>query len=349
MSDTGKRPHLSPSQLDMMSRCGEAYRRRYIDGERIPPGIAMLSGTGVHAGAEVNFRQKIETHRDLPADDIVDASVDGFDRGLAGGYERGPEDESPDEARDQVAELARLYADEVAPVYQPKFVEQLVRIELPGTHDMVGVLDMADDAGRVVDLKTSGKAKSQDECDRSAQLTYYAAAHRVLTGELASEVRLEVLVKSKNPKRVVLASTRGPADFAALANRINAASAAIQAGVFLPADPGNWMCSPRWCGYYRTCPYVNAGEKTVVDLHVPESGAASQIVRSATKRAAFKNPVQRLLAMSARCHWCGATVTARSAVLSHLVPLRDGGTNAPENQCLACRKCATRPATSPVS
>jgi hypothetical protein len=229
----------------------------------------MISGTGVHAGAEVNFRQKIETRIDLPPDDIVDASVDGFDRALAGGVEIGPDDETPDQARDWVAKLARLYADDVAPLYQPRFVEQQVRIELPGSHDMVGILDMADDAGRVVDLKTTSKAKSQAEADSSPQLTFYAAAHKVLTGSIASEVRLEVLVKSKAPKRVMLASRRGPADFAALANRINAATSAIAAGAFLPAEPGSWMCSPKWCGYYRTCPYVSRGPTAIVDLHVP--------------------------------------------------------------------------------
>lgn len=266
--------HLSPTQIDMVSRCGEAYRRRYLEGERIPPGIAMITGTGLHAGAEVNFRQKIDTHADLPKRDIVDAAVDGFDRGLAGGYSLDADcATSPEiavgEARDQVATLADLYAAQVAPEYQPKFVEQLVTIPLPGPFDILGVLDMADDQGRVVDLKTTGKSKSQSEADASPQLTFYAAAHKVLTGELASEVRLEVLVKTKTPKRVMLSSKRGPEHFAVLANRINAASAAIEAGIFLPADPGSWMCSPKWCGYYHTCPYVTRGPTTIVDLQLP--------------------------------------------------------------------------------
>lgn len=264
-----KKPYLSPSQIDMYLRCGESYRRRYIEGERIPPGVAMLQGTGVHAGAEVNFRQKVDTHSDLPFRDIVDAAVDGFDRSLLGGYVIDPEGPAPDEARDQVATLAMLYADEVAPEYQPVHVEQAVKIELPGAYDMLGVIDLADDHGRVVDIKTTGKAKSQNECDTSAQLTFYAAAHRVLTGELASEVRLEVLVKTKRPKRVMLASTRGQEHFVSLANKINAVSAGIQAGVFLPAEPGSWMCSPKFCGYYHTCPFVAHGPATIVDLHVP--------------------------------------------------------------------------------
>lgn len=32
-------------------------------------------------------------------------------------------------------------------------------------------------------------------------------------------------------------------------------------GVFMPADPGSWVCAPRWCGYYMTCKYVGNGVK----------------------------------------------------------------------------------------
>ena len=30
------KPHLSASQLNMIGRCGEQYRRRYVEGEKIP-------------------------------------------------------------------------------------------------------------------------------------------------------------------------------------------------------------------------------------------------------------------------------------------------------------------------
>jgi hypothetical protein len=90
------------------------------------------------------------------------------------------------------------------------------------------------------------------------QLTVYAAGHKRLTGQPASEVRLDVLVKTKEVTRQVLRSTRGAADFQALAARINATLAGIAAGIFPPASPGSWWCSDRWCGYWRSCPYVNS-------------------------------------------------------------------------------------------
>ena len=264
-----KKAHLSASQVDMFCRCPEAYRRRYIEGEIIPPGFAMLKGTGVHAGAEENFRQKISSHEDLPIVDIVDAAVAGFEGAVAGGYAMTEDEESRgsktviEEVVADVVEMATLHGEEQAPDYQPVQVEEYVRIELPNhSRDIVGVIDLVDDQDRVVDFKTAGKKKSQGAADNSTQLTIYAAAHKSATGRDASEVRLDTVVRTKTKtSRSVVTSTRDDADFGALANRINAVTGSIDAGTFTPAVPGSWWCGPKWCGYWDTCPFVNSERK----------------------------------------------------------------------------------------
>lgn len=54
------KPHLSASSLRMLCECGERYRRRYIDGDVIPPGVSMVGGIAVHRAAERNLRHKLE-------------------------------------------------------------------------------------------------------------------------------------------------------------------------------------------------------------------------------------------------------------------------------------------------
>lgn len=269
MSD---RPHLSPTQIDLFTRCGEAYRRRYIEGEKIPLGMALLKGKGFHAGAEHNMRQKIESHRDLPASDIVDAAVASFEAETTGGYSLSQDEVFRGakiilgETTDSLVQLAKVHAEQQAPDYQPIMVEQKVRIELPGNRDLLGVIDLADDKGRVVDFKTAGKSKSQSDADSSIQLTTYAAAYQVTTGEPPALVQLDTLVTGKKGvKRQVLESSRGPADFTALANRINAVSAAIDAGIFPPAPPGSWQCSAKWCGFHASCGYVNSERSALTE------------------------------------------------------------------------------------
>ncbi|MBN2579136.1 MAG: PD-(D/E)XK nuclease family protein [Pirellulales bacterium] len=263
--ETLEKPHLSATQLEMFWRCPEQYRRRYIEGERIQPGVALILGKAFHAGAEVNFRQKIESHEDLPEKEIIDASAAAFDTEVAGGYVLSDEETSVGAekvlgaAKDKTIQLAGVHASEQAPDYQPVAVEHATRIVFQkASHDLLAITDLRDDKRRVVDLKTAGKKMPSNSADTSTQLTIYAAAFQVDTGVPPAEVRLDVLTKTKIPARQVLVSNRTQADYQALLNRVNATLAAIQAGNFTPCSPGNWVCSPKWCGYWHTCPFINS-------------------------------------------------------------------------------------------
>jgi hypothetical protein len=262
---TEAKPHISHTQLEMYARCGEQYRRRYVEGERLPPGIALLVGGATHVGIETNFRQKVDTHTDLPAKEIIEASAAAFHLRVAGGYELSEKEADRGakvvlgEAVDQTVALAGLHATEQAPDYQPVQVERQTRIRFPAaTHDLLAVTDLRDDRRRVTDFKTAGQRKPEAEVHKSLQLTIYAAAYHVDRMELPDQVRLDVLVKNRTPVRELLISQRNEADFQALVNRVNATLAAINAGVFPPCSPGDWVCSPKWCGYWSSCVFVNS-------------------------------------------------------------------------------------------
>ena len=269
-----EKEYLTQSRLESFCKCPEAYRRRYIEGEIIPPGISLAKGTGVHAGAALNFTQKIESRVDLPASQIVEAAVAGFEEETRDGVSLMDDERSRGEtivladAKDSVAKMAEVHAKQQAPEYQPVLVEQTVEIELPNAEvNLRGTLDLADDRRIVVDLKTSGRSKSQDEADQSVQLTVYAAAYHAATGEPSAEQRLETIVQTKTKTyRDMKSTTRTLADYRALAHRINAVHEAIRAGVFPPTTPGSWWCDPRYCGFFnRGCPYVNSERTARVD------------------------------------------------------------------------------------
>lgn len=266
------KPHLSASQLESIARCPEAYRRRYIEGDKIPPAIAMIVGSGLHKGAEVNFRQKIETHSDLPASDIIDAAVAGFEAQAAGGVSFSADEASRGiknvlgEAKDAVAEFARVHAKQQAPDYQPVLVEQTVLIELPGPRNLLGVIDLLDDQDRITDFKTAGKKKSQADADDNIGLSVYAASFQSLYQKPPQLVQLDTIVRTKTKiERQVIESQRSDADMAALANRINVVSRQIEAGIFPPATPGAWWCGPKFCGFYASCKFVNSERKALAE------------------------------------------------------------------------------------
>lgn len=265
MAAVNEKPHMSPSQLETFCKCPEAWRRRYIEGEIIPPGIAALKGKGFHHGAENNMRQKVDSHVDLPVDDIVEMAVESFDAEVHGGYELTAEEESIGrkkvlaEAKDSLADFALAHAEWQAPDYQPILVEHPFRIVLPNaTHDLVGVIDLTDDQDRITDFKTGTKAKTQEDADSSVQLTTYAAAFKSITGRDPRELRLDMIVQTDyTTDRSVQTSQRGPDDFDALAQRVSAVITAVNAGIFTPATPTAWWCCPKFCGYHATCKFVS--------------------------------------------------------------------------------------------
>jgi len=274
MSDENKRKHLSASQMEMFAKCPESWRRRYLEREIIPPKLAMLKGSAVHSGAEHNFRQKIETHEDLPTTDIIDAAVASYEAKLKhDGYQlqKDENEESVGKTKDLVALMAAGHAMQQAPDYQPVEVERQFRLELPSiSHDLVGVIDLVTDKGEVVDFKTSGRSMSPADAEASTQLTVYAAS---VNPEGESTVKLDVLLEptTRNPvRRQLIEAKRDKSDLPILAKRVAIVSKTIDAGLFPPAAVGSWWCSESWCGYWSTCPYVNS-ERIAASRQVAEA------------------------------------------------------------------------------
>lgn len=251
--------HTSYSQINMYLTCGERYRRRYICGDIIPPGIALVKGKSVHKGIEINNRQKIESHEDLPKSDIIEQTVTAYEQDVQQDLLFQPDENPKDvigKGKDGVVSLAGLYADEVAPTIQPVQAEEKTLIEMYDSKPIMVVIDCIDDKGVIHDYKTSGKTKPQSEADTSLQLSLYAMAYHDQTGKMPSSLQLDTLVETKTPKYVPLVTRRDESVYQKTANFLQSVSTGIERGVFLPAQPGSWTCDPRWCGYYDTCKYV---------------------------------------------------------------------------------------------
>lgn len=261
--------HQSVSQLELLSKCGVAFAFRYLDGIKVPPSLAMVKGTATHTAAQDNFRQKIESREDISVADFEEIAATTFEAETHSGVAYTPEEESvgiakvKGAAKDRTVEMARGYHLEISPEYQPAIVEEEFTIPLPSAGTSIkGWIDLVDVKQRIVDHKTSGRAKNQADADASLQLTTYAAA-RTRAGFPPPEIRLETMVQTKagNLKRQQLVTFRGAEDFSALAQRIIRAKQIIDLGAFLPAPVGAWWCSPKWCGYHSICPFVNHSKR----------------------------------------------------------------------------------------
>jgi CRISPR/Cas system-associated exonuclease Cas4 (RecB family) len=260
------RDYISHSQVAMFLRCGEQYRQRYIEDRVIPPAIAMIKGSAVHKGAELNWKQKIETKTDLPKNDIVDLAVIALeekareDLFLSDEEKTVGKDKLVGAAKDSVVSIAGIYAESMAPTIQPLHSELLIDTNISG-YAVKTIIDLVDDKNIIRDMKVTGKSKSQSDVDSSLQLTFYALAWYSMSGEIPGGLIIDNLVEKKTPEYKTISTARTDTDIFRAMRTIEQMAKALQSGVFLPPAEGAWVCSPKFCGYYGSCEYTKSGAR----------------------------------------------------------------------------------------
>jgi hypothetical protein len=262
--------YLSPTQLSMFFGCAAAYYQRYILGRKIPPGIALVMGSGLDAAANVNFTQKQATRIDLPISDFEDAAATEFDERVKNeGLLLTKEEASRSslligESKDKSVELARKLCTDVAPRIQPIAVQAKVCFERDAVKDVAfeGFVDVVDESHDVIDVKSSKNKWQEDKASSEEQPTFYLKGARETLGTQSEKFTYHIITKGKTPQHQVVDTTRDESDLVSLDNRANVLVTMRKAGLFPPTDPGSWRCGPMWCGYYLAgCPFISKRKK----------------------------------------------------------------------------------------
>lgn len=279
------RKKLSYSALNMLARCGEQFRFRYLDGLKVPPGVAAIVGRGVDASVNMNLLTKRDTGKPLPLMEARELARDQVHREFEMDGVTLSEDEAAlgmkrikADAVDVSVRLAQMHHIEAAPKINATHIQRKWTLEVTGLDiDLTGYIDIQEGIDTVRDTKTAGKSPSADEAANSMQLTTYAMAVAAIDGAIPKKVKLDYLVKTKTPKLVQIESTRVQADFQHVLERVYQASIAMDAGIFTPAPLDAWWCSNRWCGYWSRCSYARrpvsvavAGEDSAAAAAVEE-------------------------------------------------------------------------------
>ncbi len=267
-----RRPQLHFSGLDKLWGCGEAFRRIYIEKERPDANAAILAGIAVDRSVTMNLEHKILNGALLPLEEIKDKARDVVESEwkkrtivMTADERAAGESVTRGAVTDKAVRLAALHAKEVAPKINPIHVARKWSIEIPGfPFDLVGEIDVQEKEGPR-DTKTSGKSPVSNIADLSDQLTTYDIAIMVLDGKAPDRVTLDYLVDNKTPVAKTFTSTRNNADRQVLMNRVANAADAIQKGAFVPAQPTDWRCSIKWCGFAPTCPYFKQPKSVVIE------------------------------------------------------------------------------------
>lgn len=238
--------HLSPSKIDMHARCPMQIEWRYVKGIIAPPSIAMVEGTKYHETAAYR-NERVMKNKKVVEKEMLDhfqhRVEDMLNKDGKKDIDWGEENEDSLLLRAKKL-IPRLFKD-LAPVGRPLAIEEKFKMHVENI-PIVGITDLRDEGG-VADYKVVGQKKNQAVADSSVQLTIYALHHKT------KKVRLDQLVKSQNGDSLRLWSTRSAGDFKWLGIIAGRTWDSIMTGLFPPCDPTSWVCSPKWCGWYRFC------------------------------------------------------------------------------------------------
>lgn len=251
------RGYLSVSQVSMYLRCALAYEWRYVRDIIRPPGFALVEGKAMHRALEMGLREKMTVGSVTPIDVLLDAWRDTWTTSKTEVEDWGEDGEQKTvrTIEDRGRALIKLYHTEHLPKRDPTGVEQRFWMEMGEQRiPILGYVDLIDKENldgihgpTVVDHKVVKAAKSQSDADSDMQLTLYAHATRT------PRVRFDSFCKTLKPKIKTTRSIRTVQDVRWVSHVFDAVAQNISKGIFIPTDPANWQCLPKYCGYYDLC------------------------------------------------------------------------------------------------
>lgn len=247
---------IRQSMVNLYCHCQEAFRRRYIEGEIIPPAIAMAVGTGVHKAAEINHKQKINSGLDMRLDEILDAAADGFQEEVEqnGVYFTGSTQELYKElgkAQDLSVNMAALYGKKIAPQIMPVAAELKIEAQHPDLPiPFSGTIDVVTDNQSIIDLKTARvKWRSGKEHETVQPEIYRFMLHK----NYGHDYQFGFHVMAYDGETQYIPIKNSNQEMGYVVGIVKAMLNSIKSGCYMPAVPGHWICQPAYCGYHASC------------------------------------------------------------------------------------------------
>jgi RecB family exonuclease len=193
---------LSPWQASTFLGCSAKYRYKYLLGLPDPAGGSAARSRAVHKAIEYYMRSRmnglvldgeaVTNEWDQIWDEVTETTEFA-------------DHENVDSLKASGATLAGKYLREAAPQINPIAVEVPVCGEIAGVR-VRGIIDIIDENGRIIDVKTSSRKPSKVTGDHAFQLATYT---HLLDQEVSGETRIDALVATKDPQLVQVEYTPG--------------------------------------------------------------------------------------------------------------------------------------------
>jgi RecB family exonuclease len=234
---------LSPSQASTYLGCSAKWWFRYGLGLPDPAGGGAVRGKAVHKAVEHYMRAKMAgivlDTADL-AQDWDQIWEDAEDSAEYAAHE------NVEALKESGRTLALKYLCEAAPAIEPVAVEVPVTGEIAGVK-VRGIIDIIDEDGRIIDIKTSSRTPSKVSGDHAFQLATYT---HLLGPKASGATRIDSLVATKDPQLVQIAHAPGESGRKLVEQIYPLVAEGIDNGLFIP-NRASTLCS--YCPYKAEC------------------------------------------------------------------------------------------------
>ena len=260
---SGDKITLRPSSVDGFSGCSRQWALVFLGGMKsIPSGRAAI-GTAIHAAVEQGWKESIaykrkafeatESLKNLAADNLVEQDLTDDIR-----WDNGEDLETG--IREAQAGVETFISDIVPFVDIPEAVEERFTIKFedhPIVDGLSGTVDYRS-ADTIADVKTS-KRKPVPQSYETQQSLYKLLAEA--NGHEIKHNMIQGVVLKAKPEGHVLA-LEPKMDKAKMA--VNTVLDTIEVfneqvvspDVLFRGNPKYYLCDPKYCAFYSTCPYV---------------------------------------------------------------------------------------------
>ncbi len=264
---------LSASRVLKYLHCPRAYFFNYV--EQIPklPNPKMTRGIVFHNTLKHNYRQKYQTHADLPVRDLKEYFAADFQL-LETDY--GSED--PGEYLDSGILALGEYQSVVAPHVQPLEVEEAFVMDFKRlTWNFQGKVDLVDTDSNLIETKTTGRGLSSPRQDHLIQVSAYTMAYkrrkikelsekmegadllRVATVIKEAKSRIDYAICGQQKQRVISFEFQvTESDERMFLNLLAQVARGIQNEVW-PHNRIDNYCSRRFCAHWQECESLCGG------------------------------------------------------------------------------------------
>lgn len=279
-----KRDYISPSSLNSMSMCGEAFYLHYFCGRESLPDLGKLVGSTSHSTSEAALYYFIDSNGTYPEPDkikmlaISELNSHIRQQGIRFSREeiRAGEKQTIARAELLVGQMAIFWLENVLPALNPidkDHIEKGFMISIPGCRlKLKGKIDAVE--GEVIDLEENGnflinkgiirdlKTGGTNDISQSDQFVAYSWWFYTKHGYMPEVIEDQIKKPNKNTIKITQKSfkynpvrhTFKTSDFEVLKRKLLLFEKYIEQEIFLPATSMGWWCGEK-CGFYDDCRY----------------------------------------------------------------------------------------------